>query len=311
MQVAALCYCNQYLTDGFVPRSVASGLLDFEGLGMRMWMGELAGGGQDASWELVVDDLLAAKLWEQVEGGYRIHDYHDYQPSRAAALALRAKRSAAGHKGGQARAKANAKQVPEQPSSKTEASAQAESKPVPVPVPVPVTVPTEGFCPSGETDPERLEGLTVVAENELRRPVSVDRQVFDFWTAERHKNGNVRFTSARKAVVQAALKAGYTTDDMRDAIRGVALDPWPDRPQHDDLIVILRLGGRGNRNNLEHFRDLWRSGPPVVRTAQQQQMHRTHAELSAWAEEVDRDRNPVGQAGRPDQRQLRPPAARA
>src|SRR6266540_5902380 len=40
MQVAALCYCNQYLTDGFIPRTVVAGLLDFAGLGMRMWQGD-------------------------------------------------------------------------------------------------------------------------------------------------------------------------------------------------------------------------------------------------------------------------------
>jgi hypothetical protein len=98
--------------------------------------------------------------------------------------------------------------------------------------------------------------------------VSVDRQVYDFWKVERGKNANTQFTDARRNVVKAALKAGYTTDDMFDAIRGVALDPWPDRPQHDDLVVVLRLGGRGNRNNLEHFRDLYRSGPPVLQPGQ-------------------------------------------
>ncbi len=30
MQVSALCYCNEHLTDGFVPRAVARTLLDWE-----------------------------------------------------------------------------------------------------------------------------------------------------------------------------------------------------------------------------------------------------------------------------------------
>ena len=32
MQTAALCYCNQYLTDGFVPRAVAAKLQRFDNI---------------------------------------------------------------------------------------------------------------------------------------------------------------------------------------------------------------------------------------------------------------------------------------
>jgi hypothetical protein len=140
MQIAALCYCNSYLTDGFVPRSVVPGLLHLEGLGMRMWAGEVVGGGEDADWKLVVADLLDAGLWEEVTGGYRIHDFHDYQPTRQEVLELRDKRKTAGQKGGlasaQARASASGKAGAQ---GVAEAVAQAESKPVPVPVPVPTT----------------------------------------------------------------------------------------------------------------------------------------------------------------------------
>lgn len=89
MQVAALCYCNRYLTDGFIPKAVVPTLLNFDGLAVRVRHGELVGDGKDATWELVVEDLLRAGLWEEVEGGYRIHDYLDYQPSRTEVLAER------------------------------------------------------------------------------------------------------------------------------------------------------------------------------------------------------------------------------
>jgi len=127
MQVAALCYCNSYLTDGFVPRSVVAGLLDLEGLGMRLWSGELIGGGEDADWKLIVSDLLDAGLWEEVPGGYRIHDFHDYQPTKREVLELREKRKAAGQKGGLASAQARAE-------ASAPANTQAKLKPVPVPV---------------------------------------------------------------------------------------------------------------------------------------------------------------------------------
>lgn len=146
MQVAALCYCNKYLTDGFIPREVVPTLLNLQGLGMRIWQGELIGGGEEARWELIVADLIEAGIWEEVEGGYRIHDYLDYQPSKAEVLAEREQKRVAGKKGGQASAQARAqagaialtqaeaKQVLKQNAStdqaEGQASAQAKFKPV-------------------------------------------------------------------------------------------------------------------------------------------------------------------------------------
>jgi hypothetical protein len=86
MQVAALCYCNRKLTDGFVPRSIARTLLDFEvvdGEGHILTLAVTCGmSGDDMSAEWVIGLLLEAGMWEQVNGGYLIHDYHDYQPSK-------------------------------------------------------------------------------------------------------------------------------------------------------------------------------------------------------------------------------------
>lgn len=107
MQVAALCYCNRYLTDGFIPRAVVPTLLDFSGLGMRQWSGELVGGGEDAGWRLVVEDLEASGLWVSVKGGWQIHDYLEYQEPREEILAKRQRvaqvRAGAGKKGATAR----------------------------------------------------------------------------------------------------------------------------------------------------------------------------------------------------------------
>jgi general stress protein YciG len=176
MQVAALCYCNTYLTDGFVPRSAASGLLDLSGLGMNMWSGELVGGGEDAEWELVAADLIEAGLWEEVKGGFVIHDYHDYQPTKAEVLELREKRSEAGRKGGQASRQASAKQVLEQvlsnEGSKRSSKIEAKSKPVP------------GSVPVSEPDPNRLnpfvqgQPLSLVADDhEIRNGTGIDDEI--------------------------------------------------------------------------------------------------------------------------------------
>ena len=44
MQVAALCYCNRYLTDGFVPAAAVENLLNLDAIDMHVWRGEMIGG---------------------------------------------------------------------------------------------------------------------------------------------------------------------------------------------------------------------------------------------------------------------------
>lgn len=142
--LAGLAYCNRNLTDGFIPWSVARNLLSWEFLGKpdedgasliyRLGAVYVDDDGDDAfevvSSSFVVDLLVRAGLWEESGSGYRVHDYADFQPTKAQVLAERAAKQAAGRAGGQASAKARAK-------AGAKAPPQAESKPVPVPVPVP------------------------------------------------------------------------------------------------------------------------------------------------------------------------------
>lgn len=106
MHVAGLCYSSRNLTDGYVPRSVAKTLLDFEGIAF-VWQGDTVGGGSEVEWHHVVSDLVDAGLWTETEGGWTIHDYLEYQPSRDEVMARRSelseKRARAGRKGAQTR----------------------------------------------------------------------------------------------------------------------------------------------------------------------------------------------------------------
>lgn len=133
--VSALAYCNRNLTDGFVPMSVAQRLIDGRGIvldGHPKWDGN---GESDPFLVsiLTIEELVGVGLFEEVSGGYRIHDYADYQPTKVEILADRAQKVAAGQAGGIAAAKARAK-----------AAAVAHSKPVPVPDPVPPSPSIEG-----------------------------------------------------------------------------------------------------------------------------------------------------------------------
>lgn len=264
LHLTAIAYANRLMTDGFIATAIARRLVDADPHG------------QGWGWDDHVKELLSARLWEEVEGGYRIHDFLDHNTPRAERLRKRAedrerkareraeaKRAAQDNRDGPQGIHTDTVDASGRTTSERPRGVRADADEVSL---APARPRTEA-----ETEAEIEAGKvnTVVGIDERSRPVSVDRQVFDFWTAERHKRSDVRFSEARRNVVKAALKAGYTTDDMFDAIRGVALDPWPDRPAHDDLIVVLRLGGRGNRNNLEHFRELWRAGGPPATSGNQ------------------------------------------
>jgi hypothetical protein len=165
LQVAALCYCNYYLTDGFVPFGAVRTLLDFNRVGENI-------GDQVEVWsELgavnIANRLVKAGVWEEVDGGFRIHDYDHYQPTRDQVLAERERNARAGKKGGLARAakrgaKRGASTALDDPLSDGQADRlakpQAESKPVPVPETV-----TEVPPPSLHllvSDPEGLRDAT-------------------------------------------------------------------------------------------------------------------------------------------------------
>lgn len=124
--VSGLAYCNRNLTDGFIPYRVAHCLLSFEGIGIFNGMQ-----GQDVTCEMVAGILVDAGLWEMDGRDYRVHDYLEFQPSKAEVIAARTNKVEAGRAGGlasaQARAQASATALPQ-------AECQAKSKPVPVPV---------------------------------------------------------------------------------------------------------------------------------------------------------------------------------
>lgn len=103
-------YSSKHLTDGFVPRKV-----------VRMY-----GGDRQAK------ALEKAGLFRPAEGGWILHDYLDWNPSKEQVLKIRADRQAAGQAGGRASGQARAQ---------ASASPSAQPNPNPVPVPGPTPVP--------------------------------------------------------------------------------------------------------------------------------------------------------------------------
>lgn len=101
LHVVALCYASAKLTDGFIGRRVVSFLQGTPRMTAR---------------------LVTAGLWEPVEGGWVIHDFLDYNASKAAIQEHREKvsveRARAGKVGGIASA------IAKQKASKAQANAQ-------------------------------------------------------------------------------------------------------------------------------------------------------------------------------------------
>lgn len=100
--LAGITYCNRNLTDGFIPWTAARSLGSWKVLSppdpdaddrRQIWTIARTSGavGEDMDTEWIIERLLAAGLWDVEDGGYRIHDYADYQRSRTEVLGDRDK----------------------------------------------------------------------------------------------------------------------------------------------------------------------------------------------------------------------------
>ena len=89
LHVAGICYSSRHLTDGMIPDAALAGLGQYgKGRARRL-----------------ADALVQTGLWEQVNGGYRVHDYLDFQPSREKVEGQREAKRRAGQAGGLAKGK--------------------------------------------------------------------------------------------------------------------------------------------------------------------------------------------------------------
>jgi len=116
LHTLALCYASAYLTDGFIPKAQVPRLAG--DLALLLPEGN--------PWELC-ERLVSVTLWEESDGGYMIHDFLDYNPSRRSVLQLRKTRSISGQAGGLAKDK--------QKASKRQAKFRQNHAPSPSPSP--------------------------------------------------------------------------------------------------------------------------------------------------------------------------------
>jgi len=169
LYIAGNGFCNEYLTDGFISDT------DIETVAFNAFL---------RSPKKAVESLMVAGLWDRVRGGYKIHDYLDYNKSKKEIEELRSKKTAAGRKGGIASAQASA-QAPAQ--AKTE---QYNYDSISNLKDTTTTVPPSDFQPFAE--------------------------VYELVTGSEPKVLNAEIEA-----VSAIIKAGGTPDDFRSALQGM------------------------------------------------------------------------------------------
>lgn len=128
--VVAGAWSSSHLTDGFIPEHALLRLLP--------------------SAEELARKLVASGLWKRARGGYRFHDWADFQPSAEDVRTMREKRAAAGRLGGMASGKSRSKA-----GSKTEASASGVASALASPI----------VEPPARPDPAHLGGRSSSATN--------------------------------------------------------------------------------------------------------------------------------------------------
>ena len=195
LHVCGLVYCGRNLTDGFIPSAMVSRLATFDHIGITT--GGAAGlfeVGHDIETQELIDILVDCGLWEEAEGGYNIHDYLDYNPSKADVIAER-KANAKRQKDFQERHRKGNGQFGSQiapTNGVTNTISNAVTNTSPVPVPVPVPFPREKDLPTGAdapTPPDCFPELFTASIKDIQAHAFTKSQWQQIIEAERAANG--------------------------------------------------------------------------------------------------------------------------
>lgn len=167
IQVSALCYCNRFLTDGFISNQAATAII----LGLS----------KEKNWP---EKMVSCGLWVKHEHGFIINDYLEYNPSKNEVLELRNQRKSAAKRGAESTnekrwgtPKESANPSPKESASRRPCSEPSSDDNVIAPLPLPLPLPNSNhpafpsFPPTpngsptnreGGPEPERQEGKAEV-----------------------------------------------------------------------------------------------------------------------------------------------------
>lgn len=205
--VAAIGYCNANLTDGFVTRG-ALPILAMDGMTQALKLAQ---------------KCVEAGLFEAVEGGYRVHDFLDWNDCAAVVKARR---------------DANAKRVKKH-ASKRESNAAANASTNALAPPL-ATTPSSFSFSKGEEPPTPASGGLSLVPSGPRKPAPASI-VFDHWRNVMDSPRSVLDAKRRRFIEQRLTE--FTTDDLCAAIDGCRADAFSmgenDRHQKFNGIEVI------------------------------------------------------------------------
>ena len=203
--IRALAYCSRYLTDGHVPREAVA---------------HMAGKASTRLTSILVD----CGLWTSIpDGGFRVHDYNEYQPSRAQVTERRMRtkakveewRKRKGYAGG----------------NSDVTGLQGGYKSVSNPAPVPVPVPDPGPVPK-----EPTVCVPTPTVKTLTKPLGYRPRIDVAWPGRPPVPGSLH------AEFRDKLGGDPETADARlNAWYPIAAEAWQSVPIGDDDWKFWRL----------------------------------------------------------------------
>lgn len=192
--LSGLTYCNRNLTDGFIPTGVAHRLIDWP------------------TTDEIVARLVEVGVWVEVEGGFEVHDYLDFQPSREQVEEERRK---------------TADRVQRWRERKRNG------------------VTNGGVTPAPDTDTDTV----VTPSGVTRGPRQIEIEAV--WAAYTAHHPQARLTRERRSLIGRWL-GEYDVVTLVDAIDGNHQSPYhcgdnPDGKKYHDLGLILRSADKVER----------------------------------------------------------------
>lgn len=108
LYVCGLAFCNRQLTDGRIPKAHIHRLTSFRHVSVETASigpkdAPYGAVGEDISVEELAGLLVAVQLWEDAGDAYVVHDYGEYQPTRAEVERLETQRREGGREGARRR----------------------------------------------------------------------------------------------------------------------------------------------------------------------------------------------------------------
>lgn len=224
LYVCGLTYCARLLTDGFIPTGQVRKLADL-----------------DRAMDLA-QSLVEVGLWEEVAGGYLVHDYLEYNPSKERVLATREARAQAGSRGGKQKA-SNLLDV-----SLPVATDNVVAKSYPVPQPVPQPVPRPDPDPGPDPAPAGEGGAAPRRRDKRATPAPDDFPVtpeMEAWAAT-HAPG-VDLAAETTRFLNRNRARGETYVDWLAAWRN-----WMTSPYAKPAAATARASPNGRPTNADN-----------------------------------------------------------